>query len=257
MVGAALSTDSASLQVGPFRREKTVRVVAYVRVSTAKQEEAYGPAVQRADIRQWAKTNGHKVIGWRTDVISGASELSHRVGWREVAELVRDGRAKGVVVARLDRLARDVMVQELLLRKLSAFGGVVWSTRASENEMLNNDGKDPARKLVRVILGAISEYDRVMTVDRLASARAAKAARGGYAHGAVPYGFRSQAGVLVPLAAEQAVLERMIALAARGESTRAIAALLNSEGVPAKRGGRWSPGTVARMVKRDNLEGVA
>lgn len=234
-----------------------MKVVAYVRVSTAKQEEAYGPAVQRADIVRWAKANGHKVIGWRTDVISGASELSDRAGWSEVAEIVRTGQAKGVVVARLDRLARDVVVQELLLRKLSQFGGVVWSTRSSENEMINNDAKDPARTLVRVILGAISEYDRVMTVDRLASARAAKAARGGYAHGAVPYGFRSQAGVLVPIAAEQTVLRRMRTLATQGESTRAIADLLNSEDVPAKRGGRWSPGTVARLLKRDAVKGVA
>jgi hypothetical protein len=69
---------------------------------------------------------------------------------------------QGVVVTRLNRLARDVMVQELLLRKLSDLGGTVLSTRENDNEMLNRESKEPSRKLVHVIMGAISEYDREM-----------------------------------------------------------------------------------------------
>jgi DNA invertase Pin-like site-specific DNA recombinase len=234
-----------------------MKVVAYMRVSTTKQQEAYGPEVQRAAICKWAKANGHKVIAWRTDVISGASELHARAGWREAAEMVRTRKAQGIVVARLDRLARDVLVQEVLLRKLSEFGGVVFSTRDNENEMINGESKDPSRKLVRVILGAISEYDREMTVDRLAAARQAKADRGGYAHGALPYGFRSQAGELVAVPAEQEVLAHMKSLAAQGYSVRQITRELNANGVPTKRGGQWSPGTVARILKRDSQKGAA
>jgi Resolvase, N terminal domain len=62
-----------------------MRVVAYVRVSSAHQAEAYGPDVQRAAITKWAKANGHKIVAWYTDVISGASELRNRVGWCEAA----------------------------------------------------------------------------------------------------------------------------------------------------------------------------
>jgi len=40
--------------------------------------------------------------------------------------LVKSGQAQGIVGARLDWLARDVMVQELLLRKLSDLGGIVF-----------------------------------------------------------------------------------------------------------------------------------
>ena len=109
-------------------------------------------------------------MSWQEDTISGASELRNRAGWGEAAALVKSGQVQGVVVARLDRLARDVMVQELLLRKLSDLGGIVLSTRENDNEMLNGESKEPSRKLVRVIMGAISEYDREMTVDRLAQA---------------------------------------------------------------------------------------
>ncbi|OBF96339.1 hypothetical protein A5773_13000 [Mycobacterium sp. 852014-52450_SCH5900713] len=233
-----------------------MRVVAYVRVSSAHQAEAYGPEVQRAAIRKWAKVNGHKLVSWQTDVISGASELRDRAGWCEAAALVKSGEAEGVVVARLDRLARDVMVQELLLRRLSDLGGIVLSTRESEDELLNGASKDPSRKLIRVICGAISEYDREMTVDRLAAGRQAKAARGGHAHGALPYGYRSVKGKLVPVPAEQRALGRMKELAGQGASTRRIARVLTAEGHPTKRGGQWCAATVARILHRANMNGA-
>ena len=110
-----------------------MKLVAYVRVSSARQQEAYGPTNQRAAIQQWAKAAGHKVVSWQTDVIGGASELRDRSGWRAAADFVKTGKAVGIVVARLDRLARDVMVQELLLRRLSDLGGSVLSTRENEN----------------------------------------------------------------------------------------------------------------------------
>ncbi|ETZ32339.1 recombinase family protein [Mycobacterium intracellulare MIN_061107_1834] len=213
--------------------------------------------MQSAAIRAWAKAGGHKVVSWQTDVISGASELRDRAGWCEAAALVKGGQAQGVVVARLDRLARDVMVQELLLRKLSDLGGIVLSTRENEHEMLNGESKDPSRKLVRVIMGAISEYDREMTVDRLAAGRAAKAARGGYAHGALPYGYRSAKGQLVPVPAEQAALAKMKALATQGVPVNEIARELTAEGHPTKRGGRWCGATVARILRRANVNGTA
>ncbi len=234
-----------------------MRVVAYVRVSSAHQAEAFGPEVQRAAIRKWATAGGHKVVSWHTDVISGASELRNRVGWCEAAALVKSGKAQGIVVARLDRLARDVMVQEVLLRKLSDLGGIVISTRENENEMLNGESKDPSRKLARVIMGAISEYDREMTVDRLAAGRQAKAARGGYAHGALPYGYRSANGKLVPVAAEQAALAKMKSMAAQGVPLREIAGALTAEGHPTKRGGTWCAATVGRILKRANAKGTA
>lgn len=258
--GGALFTDKAPIPESRWSKAvceskgQRMRVVAYLRVSTAKQQEAYGPAVQRADITAWAKAHGHKVIDWQQDVISGASELQNRTGWCLAAEQVKSGKAAGIVVARLDRLARDVVVQEVLLRNLSELGGVVLSTRANEDEMLNGESKDPSRKMVRTILGAVNEYDREMVVSRLAAARQLKAQRGGYAHGALPYGYRSAKGKLVPVPAEQRALTKMKSLDAQGVPAREIARVLNAEGIPTKRAGRWAHGTVARILRRASTE---
>lgn len=233
---------------------ESVQVVAYVRCSTSRQQEAFGPDVQRAAIRQWAKTGGHRVVSWQADTISGTSELASRDGWRAAAALVKTKRATAIVVARIDRLARDVMIQELLLRNLTELGGVVLSARDSENELLTGKSKDPSRKLIRTILGAVSEYDREMISDRLSAARKAKAARGGYAHGALPYGYRSQNGKLVPVPAEQKALRAMLALAEQGHSTHAIADALTEQGHLTKRGGKWCGATVGRILKRYKAE---
>lgn len=113
------------------------------------------------------------------------------------------------------------------------------------------ESKDPSRKWIRTILGAISEYDREMIADRLEAARKAKAAAGGYAHGALPYGRRSEGGKLIPHDAERVTLRRMRELRDAGKSTRDITAALTAEVHPTKRGGEWSSPTVSGILSRD------
>ncbi len=229
-------------------------LVGYLRVSTARQQEAFGPDVQKQAIKRWAASNNHRIVAWKEDAISGTSELAQRAGWCEAETLVKAKKADGIVVARMDRLARDVLVQELLLRNTHRLGGVVMSARESENELLSGESKDPSRKLIRTILGAISEYDREMVTDRLEAARRAKAETGGYAHGALPYGFRSVKGDLEPDEAEQTALDLMESLADQGMSTRKIAEILTAEGHRTKRGGKWSSPTVSRILSLDDKE---
>ena len=88
-----------------------------------------------------------------------------------------------------------------------------------------------------------------MITRRLRRGREHKAASGGYAHGAPPYGFRPDSGQLLPEPEEQRVILTMIEMRDAGLSLRDIAAGLNEAGVPSKRGGRWHPQTVARVLR--------
>src|SRR5207244_2593385 len=107
---------------------------------------------------------------------------------------VRDGRVRGLVVYRLDRLARDLVLQEQLLSEVWRMHGVVCSTSPSEDAYLAPDdaGDDPSRALIRQILGAVAQYERGMIRLRLRQGKARKVARGGYAGGAPPFGFRAE-----------------------------------------------------------------
>lgn len=227
-----------------------VKVVAYLRVSTDRQaEEGLGLEVQEQAIRRWAKAAGHRVTQWRSDEGQpGSNGLDTRVGLGEALEDVRRGDAKALVVYRLDRLARDQMLQEYLLHEVWSLGGDVLSTAGSEQN-LRDDPEDPGRKLMRRIFGAVAEYERDMIRLRTQAGRRRKADRGGYAYGAPPFGYRAESGELVPVDGEQAVIARIVAWRDDGVSLARSAAILNAEGVPARKG-RWHPTTVARVLAR-------
>ena len=71
----------------------------------------------------------------------------------------------------LARLARDLMVQETILDDMNKNDVSIISV--TDDDLLEND---PTRKLVRQVLGAIAEYDKVMTVQKLRAARNRKKA---------------------------------------------------------------------------------
>lgn len=92
-----------------------------------------------------------------------------------------------------------------------------------------------------------------MIALRLRSGRRAKAARGGFAYGSSAFGFQAEGGELVPVADEQRTAERVRELRGEGAGLRTIAETLDAEGHRTKRGVRWHPQTVARVVTRDRV----
>ena len=229
-----------------------MRVAAYLRVSTDRQaEEGLGLDVQAEACERWARQHRHRLVAtFRDEGVSGSNGLDTRTGLAEALRALRDGDADGLVVYRLDRLARDLVLQEQLLAEIRHLGRRVFTTSAAEAGYLEDDPDDPSRKLIRQILGAVDDYERGMIALRLRSGRRAKAARGGFAYGSPPLGFRAEGGELVPVDDEQATLRRVVDLHAQGASLRSIAETLNAEGRRTKRGARWHPQTVARILER-------
>jgi DNA invertase Pin-like site-specific DNA recombinase len=233
-----------------------MRLTAYVRVSTGKQarEDKLGKPVQEKAIRAYARDGGHRIVEWRyDDGVSGGNGLDARKGLPLAVHDVRSGHAEGIVMYRLDRLARDLIKQETVLAELRRIG-TVHTTSPAEREYLEDDPDDPTRKLIRQVLGAVNEYERNMIRLRLESGRQAKAEQGRYAgYGSPAFGQQSVDHELVTSDREAAVIARMRQLRAEGLSYAAIADQLNAEGLKPKRGGTWHPMTVSRVLGR--LEG--
>jgi DNA invertase Pin-like site-specific DNA recombinase len=228
-----------------------VKIAAYVRVSTTAQaEDGFGLDVQRAAVRGWAKAKGHRLVAILADEgISGAKELEDRPGLADAISMIRDRQAHGIVVPRLDRLARDLIVQETVLAEIRRIGGEVFSTSPAEASYLTDDPDDPSRKMIRQVLGAVSEYERSMVVLRLRNGRRRKAQIGGYAAGAPSLGFEAKDKSLVQVESEQATVRRIGELRDSGASFRTICTTLEAEGRRTKRGGTtWLPMTVKRVL---------
>ena len=182
---------------------------------------------------------------FRDEGVSGSQE--QREGLEEALSAVRFNGADGMVVSSLDRLARSLTLQEASLQQVWSSGGSVFAI--DTGEVLADDPDDPVRTFVRQILGAVSQLEAGMITRRLRRGREHKAQLGGYAHGAPPYGFRAESGQLVPDPEEHRVVLKMIEMRDTGSSLRDIAADLNEAGVPSKRGGRWHPQTVSRVLQ--------
>ncbi len=228
-----------------------MRLVCLARVSGRTQaRDGAGIEDQEARVRAWAKREGVRIVYWaRDEGVSGTAPVAEREGLVEALGLLRAGRADGIAVASLDRLARDVVLQEQLHAELAGMGKVLRSALPAEDHALVHDDDDPSRALVRRLLAAIAAYERDMIKLRLRGGRAQKAAAGGYCHGRPPYGWIASGKELVPVEAEQSVRRRIKIWHGQGLSLRAIAARLNSEGIPSKTGRQWSPVAVNSVVQ--------
>ncbi|MBA2730487.1 MAG: recombinase family protein [Euzebyaceae bacterium] len=229
-----------------------MNLTAYCRVLTQRQEdEGLSLEAQEAAIRRWAKAHGHRIVSVHRDAVSGTRDLEGREGLSRALAEVQAGQAEGVAVWKLDRVARDLMVQEAVLRdvwRMRDGHGELFSTVPSEAN-LRDDPEDPGRRLMRQVFGAIADYERSTIALRLRQGRHHKRLRGGYIGGAPRYGLQAQDRELASHDAEGEVAEHIAALRAEGLSYRAISDLLNTERVPAKRGGQWHPQTVARVAR--------
>ena len=229
-----------------------MRLIAYLRVSTAGQvEDGLGLEIQRAQITAWARAHKHRIVSWESDEgVSGSKDFTDRAGLTSALQGVSDGTADGIVIAKLDRLARSLTVQEAALAHAWNGGGKVFSV--DQGEVLRDDPDDPMRTAMRQMAGVFGQLDKAMIAKRLRDGRNLKRERGGYSDGAPAFGYRadSETKQLAPDDAEQAALGRIRTLRSHGESIRSIIQTLEAEGVKPKRGERWNPGTLSRLLRR-------
>jgi DNA invertase Pin-like site-specific DNA recombinase len=203
----------------------------------AEQVDGFGLEVQETAIRAYCKAEDLRLVAMVSDEgQSGSNGLDSRRGLAEALARFERGDATALVVYRLDRLARDLFLQETVHARLEAGGAEVLSV--SERAV---EGDDATRVLVRQLLGGIAQYERAVIRGRMMAGKAAKVAKGGYGGGRPPYGYRASRGELVEDKDELAVVDLVISQRRSGGSFRSIAAALSGIGVPTRSGGPWNP----------------
>ena len=113
----------------------------YLRVSTDRQaENGLGLAQQEKSIRAFLRQQRVRPVRFFEDRgVSGAVEDRPALG----ELLAALGKGDIVVVARLDRLARDLLTQEFLLRDIRQRGADLISCSPAEADYLADDPHDP------------------------------------------------------------------------------------------------------------------
>jgi DNA invertase Pin-like site-specific DNA recombinase len=96
--------------------------------------------------------------------------------------------------------------------------------------------------------GVFAQLERGLIRQRMAKGRREKKAQGGYVAGSPRFGMKAHDKALVLHEEEAAAIALIKALRDKGMSLRAIVRQLEADGVPSKRGARWHPTTVARLL---------
>jgi DNA invertase Pin-like site-specific DNA recombinase len=213
------------------------RAFAYLRVSGKGQVSGDGFTRQLQAIREYAKAHGLRIAKvYREEGVSGTKELENRPALSEMMEALHSNGVRTVLIEKLDRLARDLMIQETIIGDMRKHGFELVSV--SEPDLLQDD---PTRKLMRQVFGAIAEYEKSMIVLKLRGARNRKKARTGRCEGRKPYGHYP---------GENRVLERMRALRGEGLGFDRLAAQLNAEGLQTRKGTPWHGYAINRILGR-------
>lgn len=225
-------------------------IIAYYRVSTVKQgQSGLGLDGQKVAVEAYAKQTGVRILASYREVESG--KLAERP--ELVRALAHAKRSKAtLVVAKLDRLARNVAFLSALMRS-----GVDFI--ACDNPHAN--------KLTIHILAAVAENEAEQISDRTKKALAAAKARGTLLGSSRPghWQGREQARsaglakgriVAAKVNTERAVdaysdlVPTIHTWRSAGMTLQAIADRLNAEEQTTRRGKPWNPVQVMRLLRR-------
>jgi site-specific DNA recombinase len=230
-------------------RSRALRVDAYIRVSRVggrEGESFISPDVQRDQINAWAAMRDATIDQWHTDLdMSGAR--ADRPGLLTALARVERGEIDGVVVARLDRLARSLPVAFDAITRIEDAGGTLIAV---------SDGIDPQTatgKMARSILLVIAEWYREQVRESWQTARERAVRRGVAVMSTVPTGYRRREDArLEPDPDVAPVVREVFERRAGGASWVQLADFMNERGVPVRhtkhRDARWTGTTVSRLV---------
>ena len=221
------------------------KAVSYLRVSGKGQVEGDGFPRQRDAVRKYAKAHGLDLVDeYRDEGVSGTRELADRAGLAALLDRLESNGVRVVLVERADRLARDLLVGEVILARFRELGVKVIA--ADSGVDLTVSDADPTRTLIRQVLGAVSQFEKSVLVLKLRAARDRTRRKTGRCEGRKPYGHRP---------GEQAVVERIITMrrkprGGKRASYAKIADALNADKVPTRTGAPWAAETVRRIHQR-------
>src|SRR5262245_14737898 len=207
------------------------QAVGYIRVSTTKQgRSGLGLEAQQEALARFAKAEGYEFVDTFSETISGKRDDGDRPGLAAAIALAGKRKAS-IIVAKLDRLSRDVHYISGLMKHRVPF-------------IVTELGPDVDPFMLH-IYAALAEKERRLisrrTKDALRAAKARGVKLGGYRHD----GSISKAEALDRAEALRSVFEEL-----RDLSHRGVARALNERGIKTAQGAAWTAMQVARVRRR-------
>ena len=220
----------------------------YLRVSGKGQmkQDKHGFERQREAIESFAKKSGFQVVRYYQEAVSGCKVEDERKEFMEmVSTILRENGVRNIIVEGMDRLARELRVQEQLIFYLASKEIDLYSANTGEN-ITKSIKEDPVKKALVQIQGVFAELEKSRLVKKLRKARESARKRDGKCEGRKEYGYYEgeQEGIelMKKLHRKQKGRKRM--------SYQKIADELNKQGIASRVGKVWHPQTVYNIINR-------
>lgn len=209
------------------------RAVAYLRVSTKGQigEDKFGIESQREMIKEYCEQNEIEVSNWYIDEgVSGADV--HRPALDKVMQgEVTNPPVDYIIVAKADRLSRDVTLYHSFKFKLAELGLEIISVKEDWSAQDKLTGM-----ILENFMAMVAQIERENIKIRMSGGRNAKAVRGGYAGGQPPMGYKVVSKRLVINEEEAETVRFIFKMKKSGATMLATVNALNENGYKTRRG---------------------
>lgn len=247
----------------------SIQVVAYLRVSTGKQEKSgLGLEAQKHYIETAAAQHGWTIVATYTDAVSGKVAPEDRP---QMARAMADAKAQGacILVAKLDRLGRDVEhiarlmkthnIKVATMPQADNFQLHLFAALAEqEREFISQRTKDALSRLqARADGGCVESIAKVKRrADNARKSGLARLAKAGKDCSILEQDVMKDDVKSDPTTPkgkverhQKDIAPHVKACLYEGASTlQAVADCLNSRGKTTSRGGEWNPTTVRRLM---------
>lgn len=227
-----------------YMEAQKTKTIAYIRVSTAKQvEHGVSLEAQRAKAEAYAALYDLELVEVVVDAGESAKSLD-RPGLQRALSMLTDGLADALLVVKLDRLTRSVRDLGLLVEQYFASGR--WSLMSTSEQI---DTRTATGRMVLNLLSTVSQWERETIGERTSAAMSYKRKNGGFVGGKVPYGYTVENGQIVPCEREQALIQDIVHMRAKGMSYQAVANNLTKQGRFTRKGTKWGQTQIIRIAK--------
>lgn len=205
---------------------------------------------QAARVQSFAAREGWRIVDEiRDHDVSG--ERWERDGLQRLITRVKAGGVDAVVVFALNRLARRVLYQEMIIEVLKENGV----------ELISVSEPGLQDVLMRVVHGGVAEHHQAQ-LRRVIKSNLETRAKRGLHHGRPPYGYvvagtRESGKRLEQVPHEAEVVRRIYQMRADGMGVRSIGDVINGEGITSKQGTPFHDNSIRKILTTPTYAGYA
>lgn len=231
---------------------KKTRVAAYCRVSTDSEEQELSLDTQRNHYESYIKANSEwEYAGiYYDDGISG-TKTAKRDGLLRLVEDCEKGLIDLVITKSISRFSRNTTDCLALVRKLLNYDVYI----IFEKENIHTGSMES--ELMLAILAGIAENEARSISENEKWSVKKRFQNGTYVFSYPPYGYANVDGEMVIVPEHAEIVKEIFADCLAGKSTHIIAKKLNEKGIPSRKGGKWTGGTINGILTNEKYIGAA